>query len=185
MEERAGKIPVLIATLQNQINNIQSDINWLNGLNNRRRKNWEKENGKTVEKALYDGSNLVVDLQAQVNSLSAEKAKIPDQIAVIERQLDALVKGESTGLSKGLTTAQAKQLGELELQKEQEKIEHEVKMQQVELQAAQTRAEASKTGMSSGMKWGLVIGISAAVIITTILLIRWFKAKNAVKIQAL
>jgi len=183
LEERSGKIPVLLATIQNDVNNTQSDINWLNGLNNRRRKNWEKENGKSVEQALYDGTKKVTDLQAQINSLSAERAKIPEQIALIDRQIDALIKGESTGLSKGLTAGQSKQLGELELQKEQGKIQQEARLQEIELQAAQTRADASKTsGMSQGMKWGLIIGISAAVIITTIILIKRFKAKNAVNI---
>src|SRR3990167_6854808 len=123
LEARLVEIPVIIARLRNGIASQEGDITWLNGLNNRRRKNWEKEKGKDLKQTVYDLTNAVANSKAQISSLDTEMGRIPAQIEAIDRQLDAMVKGESTGLSKGLTTAQAKQLGELELQKEQERSE--------------------------------------------------------------
>lgn len=167
LEDRLVEIPKLVANLQNSIRLMESDITWLNGLNDRRRKDWEKENGRDLKQAVYDAANRVVDYKAQVDSLNAEKSRIPAQLEVVNRQLEALVKGESAGLSRGLTSTQAQALGELELQKEQEKIVHESEMQQVELQRAQAEAQAAQsaaTGMSSQMKWGLIIGGSVLLL---------------------
>ena len=171
--------------LQNSINLMASDITWLQGLNNRRKKDWEKENGKSVEQAIYDAKNITVDYNAQISVLNTEKGRIPDQIKAIERQLEALVKGESDGLSKGLTTAHAQQLGQLALQKEQEQITHETKMQEVELQQAQATAQAEvekAKGMNPQLKWGLIVGGSIIVIIVIVMVIRHKKASalNAV-----
>lgn len=179
LEARLTEIPVQVAKLQNSINLIQSDINWLSGLNNRRKKGWEKDNGKSVEQAIYDGNNRIVDYTAQVKALNEEKSRIPDQTDAIDRQIDALVNGESSGLSKGLTTAQAQQVGQLALQKEQDAIAHEADMQKVELQKAQTEAqtEAEKAkGMNPTLKWGLIIGGSVLAIIGIYFLMKHKKA---------
>ncbi|TSJ41272.1 hypothetical protein [Fluviicola chungangensis] len=185
LEARLTEIPRTIANLQNSINLMSSDITWLEGLNNRRKKDWEKENGKSVEQAVYDAKNRIVDYNAQISAMNTEKGRIPDQIKAIERQLDALVKGESDGLSKGLTTAHAQQLGQLALQKEQEQITHETKMQEVELQQAQATAQAEvekAKGMNPQLKWGLIIGGSIILIIVIVMVIRHRKASalNAV-----
>lgn len=185
LESRLTEIPRIIANLQNTINLTNSDIVWLEGLNNRRKKDWEKENGKSVEQAVYDGKKAVVDYQAQIDSMNTEKGRIPDQIKAIDRQLEALVKGESDGLSKGLTKAHAEQLGKIELLKEQETINHEVQMQQVELQKAQAIAqtEVQKVqGMSPTLKWSLIIGGSALVLIIVGYII--YKRKQALNLKA-
>lgn len=156
LEGRVTEIPGLISKIQNNINLTQSDIDWLNSLNNRRRKDWEKENGKNIEQVVYDAANQIVSWKAQIDQLNTEKSRIPGQIADIDRQLAALVKGESDGLSKGLDKTTAKELGEMALKKEQNTIEHEAAMQQVELQKAQTTA--AKSGMSTELKIGIVIG---------------------------
>lgn len=148
-------------------------------MNNRRKKGWEKDNGKSVEQAIYDGNNRIVDYTAQVKALNEEKSRIPDQTDAIDRQIDALVNGESSGLSKGLTTAQAQQVGQLALQKEQDAIAHEADMQKVELQKAQTEAqtEAEKAkGMNPTLKWGLIIGGSVLAIIGIYFLMKHKKA---------
>ncbi len=184
LETRLTQIPTTIANLQNSINLMSSDITWLGGLNNRRKKDWEKENGKSVEQAVYDAKNRIVDYQAQIAAMNTEKSRIPDQIKAVERQLEALVKGESDGLSKGLTVAHAQQLGQIALQKEQEVISHEIKMQEVELQQAQTvaLAEAEKAkGMNPQLKWGLIIGGSIIVIIIVVVVIRQQKKALALK----
>ena len=175
LEARLTQIPITIANMQNSINLMSSDITWLEGLNNRRKKDWEKENGKSVEQAVYDAKNRIVDYNAQISAMNTEKSRIPDQIKAIDRQLEALVKGESDGLSKGLTTAHAQQLGQLFLQKEQEQITHETKMQEVELQQAQAVAQAETEkakGMNPQLKWGLIIGGSLIVIIVIVMVIR-------------
>lgn len=184
LEARLTEIPRTIANLQNSINLMSSDITWLGGLNNRRKKDWEKDNGKSVEQAVYDAKNRIVDYNAQISAMNTEKGRIPAQIEAIDRQLEALVKGESDGLSKGLTVAHAQQLGQLELQKEQEKITHETKLQEVELQQAQAvaQAEAQKAqGMNPKLKWGLIIGGSIILIIIVVVVIRQQKKALALK----
>lgn len=171
LEARLTQIPTLVANLTNSINLMNADIVWLNGLNNRRRKNWEKENGRDLKQAVYDATNRIVDYKAQITALNTEKSRIPAQIEAIDRQLESLVKGESTGLSKGLTTAHAQQLGQLELQKEQEKLNHEAKLQEVELQKAQVEAQKAK-GMNPQLKWGLIIGGSILAVIIIVYVIR-------------
>lgn len=187
LEARFTEIPRTIANLQNSISLMTSDITWLNGLNNRRKKNWEKDNGKSVEQAVYDAKNRIVDYQAQISAMNTEKSRIPAQIEAIDRQLEALVKGESEGLSRGLTTAHAQQLGQLELQKEQEKITHETKLQEVELQQAQAVAQAEvqkAQGMNPQLKWGLIIGGSILVIVIAVVVIRQQKKALAIKASA-
>ena len=187
LDARFTEIPRTIANLQNSITLMSSDITWLNGLNKRRRKDWEKDNGKSVEQAVYDAKNRIVDYQAQISAMNTEKSRIPAQIEAIDRQLEALVKGESQGLSRGLTTAHAQQLGQLELQKEQEKITYETKLQEVELQQAQAVAQAEvqkAQGMNPQLKWGLIIGGSILVIVIAVVVIRQQKKALAIKASA-
>lgn len=175
LEARLTEIPRTIANLQNSINLMTSDITWLEALNNRRKKDWEKENGKSVEQAVYDARNRMVDYNAQISAMNTEKSRIPAQIEAIDRQIEALVQGESTGLTRGLTTAHAQELGQLALQQEQEKITHETQMQEVELQQAQAVAQAEvqkAQSMNPKLKWGLIIGGSILVIIIAVVVIR-------------
>lgn len=187
LETRLTEIPKTIANLQNSINLMSSDVTWLNSLNNRRKKDWEKENGKSVEQAVYDANNRIVDYKAQIDAMNTEKSRIPAQIEAIDRQINALIDGESAGLSKGLTTAHAQQLGQLALQQEQEKITHETQMQEVELQQAQAVAQAEvdkANGMNPQLKWGLIIGGSVLAIIIVVVAIRHHKKALALKAMA-
>lgn len=187
LQARLTEIPTTVANLQNSVNLMNSDITWLGSLNNRRKKDWEKENGKSVEQAVYDAKNRIVDYNAQISAMNAEKSNIPAQIQAIDRQIDALVNGESTGLSKGLTAANAQQLGQLALKQEQDKITHETQMQQVELQQAQAVAQAEvqkATGMNPQLKWGLIIGGSVLALVLIVVAIRHHKKALALKATA-
>ncbi len=162
LEARLVEIPVIIANLQNTIKLTQGDIDWLESLNNRRRKDWEKENGgKDIEQVVYDAAKNIVSYKAQVDALTTEKSRIPAQIEAVDRQLEAMVQGESAGLAKGLTAKASFDLGQLAVTQEQNKIEHEQAVQQVELKAVTQQAEqmqAQTKKMSPQMKWGLIIG---------------------------
>lgn len=172
LEARFIEIPKLIANLQNTIRLTQGDIDWLESLNNRRRKNWEKENGgKDIEQVVWDAAKNIVNWKAQIDSMNTEKSRIPAQIETIDRQLEAMIVGESTGLSKGLTAKTAFDLGQLAIQQEQNKIDHEKAVQDVQLetitqqaQVAQQQAQAQAKKMSPQMKWGLIIGSVAVVL---------------------
>ena len=178
LEARLVEIPVLVSQLSNQISLRQADITWLNSLNNRRKKDWAKENQKSVEQAVYDASNSIVNNTAQVDALTVEKGRIPSQITAIDRQLESLVKGESAGLSKGLTTAHAQQLGELELRKEQDKITQETKLQEIEVQKAQAEVQVAidkNKAMSPTLKWSLIISGALIALVLLIYFIRKHK----------
>lgn len=187
LEARFIEIPKIIANLQNTIRLTQGDIDFLEGLNNRRRKNWEKENGgKDIEQVVYDAAKRIVDYNAQISSMNTEKSRIPAQIEAIDRQLDAMIVGESTGLSKGLTAKTAFDLGQLALEQEQNKVEHEKAVQDVQLQAvtqqaqvAQQQAQAQAKKMFPQMKWGLIIG--SVVVVLGIIGYVIYQRKQALK----
>jgi|SRR5690606_23283209 len=179
LEARLAEIPGMISQLEHSIKVMQSDITWLGSLNNRRKKNWEKENGKSVEQAMYDATNTVVNYKARLTSLQNEKSRIPGQIKAIDSQLETLVQGESSGLSKGLDAATAAKLGELEVLRERQKIQHETTLQQAEVE----KAESQKQQMKPWLKWTLIIGSVVLVAVTIILLVRRSK-KKAAKVAA-
>lgn len=156
LDNRLIQIPVLIANLEKSTATIESDKNWLSALNDRRRKNWEEENKIKVVDAIAKAERQVIENNAMLVSLKTELASIPDKIKDVNRQIEALVKGESTGLTKGLDSASAQQLGELTLQKEQNQIAFEAQIQKAEIQKLEEQKNSS--GMSSGLKTGLIIG---------------------------
>jgi hypothetical protein len=156
LDNRLIQIPVLIANLEKSTATIESDKNWLSALNDRRRKNWEEENKIKVVDAIARAERQVIENNATLVSLKTELDSIPDKIKDVNRQIEALVKGESTGLTKGLDAASAQQLGELALQKEQNQIAFETQIQKAEIQKLEEQKNTS--GMSSGLKTGLIIG---------------------------
>ena len=156
LDNRLIQIPVLIANLEKSTATIESDKNWLSALNDRRRKNWEEENKIKVVDAIARAERQIIENNATLVSLKTELASIPDKIKDVNRQIEALVKGESTGLTKGLDAASAQQLGELALQKEQNQIAFETQIQKAEIQKLEEQKNTS--GLSSGLKTGLIIG---------------------------
>ena len=187
LQARLKQIPIEIANLTNTIRLRQEDINWLRSLSNRKRKKWEKEKGTTANEAIYRAEQAIVDYKARVASMSEEKKRIPAQISSITKQIDTLVKGESTGLEKGIDRETAKELGEIELQKERERLAHERSLREIQLaeqQAEQQRQEQeqkkAKIVADEQKQNNLLLGIGAIIIIA---IIAWviYKRKFAVK----
>lgn len=179
LEKRLAEIPGLITRLQNSINTLSSDIKWLSELSDRRARNWEEENGKSVKQAIYDGNIALAGMRGDMENLNAEKSRIPGQIAEIDKQIGILIQGESTGLSKGIDRATAQQIGQLELERTKNIVATEQATQQIQLQQAQQAADAAATqtpGMSSTLKWGLIIGVSVLVVIGVLYYIKQNKA---------
>ena len=179
LDNRLIQIPVLIANLEKSTATIESDKNWLSALNDRRRKNWEEENKIKVVDAIARAERQVIENNATLVSLKTELASIPDKIKDVNRQIEALVKGESTGLTKGLDAASAQQLGELALQKEQNQIAFETQIQTAEIQKLEEQKNTS--GMSSSLKTGLIIGS----ILLTIAIIGFIVYKKKMSSQVL
>lgn len=179
LDNRLIQIPVLIANLEKSTATIESDKNWLSALNDRRRKNWEEENKIKVVDAIARAEKQIIENNATLVSLKTELASIPDKIKDVNRQIEALVKGESTGLTKGLDAASAQQLGELALQKEQNQIAFETQIQKAEIQKLEEQKNTS--GMSSGLKTGLIIGS----ILLTIAIIGFIVYKKKMSSQVL
>lgn len=170
LEKRLAEIPGLISRTQNSISLITQDITWLGSINNRKARQWEKENGKSVEQAIYDGKNLIVAFKADMDTLINEKNRIPTQIKDVDLQISTIIQGESTGLSKGISKETAKQLGEITLQKERTEIANQTAIQQaqlekVQIETQQVQQQATKTTMSPQMKWGIIIGTTIIIAI--------------------
>lgn len=173
LEARYAQIPGLISQIQNNIKLTQHDIDWLSSLNNRRQKNWEKENGgKQVGDVIYQAKNKIVAWKAQISTMNTEKSRIPEQIKAIDRQIEAMVQGESQGLSKGLNSATAAQMGLLELERAKEDIEKEQQLKELEIQKQQelTQMEIQKAKEQQGklsptLKWSLIIGGTVLLLI--------------------
>ena len=182
LESRYAQIPGLISQLQNTIKLTQGDIVWLNSLNNRRKKKWEKENGnRRVEDVVYKATNDIVTWKAQIDAMTTERNRIPDQIKAIDRQMEAMVQGESQGLSKGLNSAMAAQLGLLELERTKDDIAKEQQLKEIEVQKAKQQQEEQQKKLSPTLKWSLIIGGTALVlIIGYVIYKRSLKAPKAV-----
>lgn len=184
LEKRIVAIPKLIAQLEHSIKITQNDVTWLGSLSNRNRKKWEKENGTTIEAAQFLRTKRITQMKGQVVSLKTEKARIPEQIKSIQRQIGVLVKGESVGLEQGLDKETAQQLGEIQLQKEREKMEHERTLREAEIQAQQEEKAAEKTDTGANTKRNWIIGVSVvALIILIVIAYKKFKAKAATSIS--
>lgn len=175
LEARLVEIPKKISEINYSITATQNDITWLNGLSRSKRKDWEKANGKSVEDAVYYASQKVNEMTAQVSALGAEKGRIPAQITEVQKQLDALVKGEATGLELGLDKDTAQQLGEIQLEKERDKLAHERALREAELQKAE---DANTESAGNGKK---VIIIVSIVIVLAIIGYFIYKKKFALQ----
>jgi len=141
LEARLVEIPKLIAQLQHSIKVTQGDIDWVKSLGNWKKRKWEKEKNVVAEEWVRKTEAIVVQRKGQVSSLTTEKSRIPAQITAIQKQIDTLVKGESIGLEKGLDKESAKAIGELELEKERERLAHERAIREAELIAETKRQE--------------------------------------------
>ncbi len=181
LEARLKQLPVLIAQTQRSITVSQGDAQWLRDIGWLKRRQWEKEHGKTVEEEARRLDGYVVTQKAKLASLKAEQTRIPTQIEEINKQINALVKGESVGLEKGLDPTTAKELGQLELQKEREKMAHEQQLRQQELEAQRKEAEAASQQKAGTQQrnWLIGLGIVAVLAIGGYMLYKRKQSANA------
>lgn len=175
LEARLVIIPKQIAQLQHSIAVTQNDIQWLGSLSNRRAKQWENDNGKTIGTAQHQMTRKVSEMKARITSMNTEKTRIPEQIKTVQRQIDTLINGEATGLEMGLDKETAKELGEIELQKERERLEHERSIREAE----QERLQQQKNASDGSKKW--IIGAGLVLLLVTAYII--YKRKFAPKIS--
>ncbi len=181
LQKRQTELPSLISSLSHSISVQQQDLQWIKSLDGLKRRRWEKEKGTTTGEAIRKYTSSINLNQAKLASLKSELSRIPDQIKILQRQVSALVEGESKGLEKGLNSETARELGEIELQKERERIAHEKEVRQREMEAAQKREaqaeaeQAAKEQSANNKKW-LVIG---AILLLLVILGIWYQKRQS------
>ena len=196
LEARLAAIPGLISQLNHSIQVATNDINWVKSLKRRKKKKWEEEKGVVAEEWVRKAEANVVKMKGQVSSLTTEKSRIPGQISAIQKQIDTLVSGESKGLEKGLDAETAKEMGEIELQKEKERLEYERAIREAELKAesekraleaeklrreqeSQEKAAAEEKAGKNQTKLFIGIGIALILLVGGFILYKRKKAKAA------
>jgi len=162
LQDRLTKLPGLIAQVQSGISQAIKDKNWLSSLSNSHARSWERDNDKTTSQAIFDIEKKINQLEGTLNSLKIEKASIPNQLSSIQNQLDALIQGEATGLERGVDKETAQELGEIELQKERERLEHERAIRQAEIEEQQSSTD--KQGKVQNTVW-IALGVIALLAI--------------------
>lgn len=197
LEARLKQIPIEIANLSNTIKLRVEDINWLRSISKRKLKKWEKEKGVDANTQIYRVEQAIVDFRARIASMQTEQKRIPSQISTITSQINTLIKGESTGLEKGIDRETAKELGQIELQKERDRMEHERALRKAQLEedkieaakqaAAQQRRQESekqvaKKEASEQSQKNWLIGIGAVVVLG---IIAWIIYKRRLAAKAL
>ena len=158
-KKRYVEIPKQIAQINQSVRTLEKDKAWLSSLSNRQKRNWEQEHGASVEQTLRTMATKINELKARVNSFSAERKRIPQQLEDIQKQLNALIGGEAQGLGQGLDAESAQELGEIALENERDKLEHERSMREAEL--AQQQLEAQQKQGSNQSKVWVILGIVA------------------------
>lgn len=183
-EARLAEIPGLIVKNQNIINQKKQDAAFVLGLGWIKRRKWEKQNGKTVEAAASALNAQASELEGVIASLKTEQRRLPERIDSIKSQVNTLVKAEGKGIEKGIDPESAKQLGEIEVAKQQQVLEHERQLiqKQAETQKETDEKEADekekKAKKEAQTKWLIIGGVSLLVIIGIVAAIKKFKAKK-------
>jgi len=185
LEARLAEIPALISQLNHSITVVQTDLTWVKELNGLKKRKWEKDKNVVAEEWIRLTENNIVKMQAQIASLNAEKSRIPEQIQSFQNQIDTLVKGQSVGLERGLDEQTARELGQLELEKEKARLAQEQALQAAQLKAQQENQQQAQQKVSEekagSMQTKIFIGIGVAIVLTIIgiILYRRFATKNA------
>lgn len=184
LEARILEIPKQMAGVKSGIARMQSDYDWLSSLSKSAQRSYEKEHGKHPHEVAHQIKQKIEAANATLTKLASEKSRLPEQIAVVQRQIDALVKGESEGLSKGLDKEAAQALGEIEVEKQQAQLEYEAKLQEIETQKAQRLAEEEIAGTNSNQsRTGLYIGIGVVVVLIIVGIAIYRSRMAKVKLQ--
>lgn len=179
LEKRYVDIPKQITQIKQSIATIEQDKAWLSSLSNRQKRKWEEEHGANVEQTLRTMATKITELKAKITSLAEERKRIPQQLESVQKQLDTLVQGEATGLEQGLDKESAKELGELALESERDKLEHERAIREAEIE--QQRLEAQQKQGSNQTRVWVILGAAAILAIIAYVV---YKTKFAPKIQA-
>ncbi len=182
LEKRQKDLPVLITTLTHSLAVQKQDFEWIKDLKGLKQRKWEKEKSTTKEQAIRDYANRITANTAKLSSMKSELSRIPAQIETLQKQVSTLVQGESKGLEKGLDSETARELGELELQKERERMAHEKQVREAaQKREAQADAEqAAKDKAANNKKW---LWIGALLLLLVILGIWYKKRKSAMKAE--
>jgi hypothetical protein len=181
LEARLLVIPKSLASIALSIKNKQHEYDWLSGLSKSHQRSYERKHGKHPHAVASAHLKSINSLKATTASLKQEQARIPVIIKELQAQLETLVKGESAGLSKGLDKESAKALGEIELEKEKARLEHESKLQDIETQKAETIAQEEAQQREEekvdekGNNTKLIVGISITVVLIIIGIIMYRK----------
>ncbi|CAG5086786.1 type VII secretion EssA family protein [Parvicella tangerina] len=186
LENRLVELPAVLKNYQDAISRMQSDINYLAGLSNRKKKKWSKENGgKDVGQVIYDLEKKIDVYEGKIDSAKAEQKRLPSRISDLKNQIKALVEAEGKGIEKGLDPEAAKQLGEIEVAKQQQELEFQKQQQQAQQKQAeqqqQEKEEADKK--ASQTQWFIIAGVGLLLIIGIIVAIKKFRA-NQLKVAA-
>ncbi|CAG5082284.1 type VII secretion EssA family protein [Parvicella tangerina] len=180
LEKRLVELPSVIKNYQDIISRKQADIGYLKGLSNRKKKKWEKDNGgKNADEVVYQLEKDIDVYEGKIESAKAEQKRLPGRISDLKKQIQALVEAESKGIEKGIDPDSAKQLGEIEVAKQQQELEYQKQMQQAQQkQAEQQQQKEEEDKKSSQMQWVIIAGVSLLVIIGIVVAIKKFKANK-------
>lgn len=177
LEDRLVAIPSMITKKQNAATLKDNDAAYLLGLGWLKRRKWEKQNGKTVEQAAKQLKTEAEELRAEVSSLKTEKDRLPDRIETLQKQINTLINAESKGMEKGIDSDSAKQLGEIEVAKQQEALKHQQLMMQKQAQEAENSKEEKR---GSQTQWFVIAGVGLLLIVAAFFVIKKLKAKPKV-----
>lgn len=181
LEKRLVELPSVLKNYQDIISRKQADINYLNGLSNRKKKKWSKDNGgKDVGQVVYELEKDIDVYEGKIASAKAEQKRLPGRISDLKKQIQALVEAESKGIEKGIDPDSAKQLGEIEVAKQQQELEYQKQMQQAQQKQAeqQQQQKEEEDKKSSQMQWVIIAGVSLLVIIGIVVAIKKIKANK-------
>ena len=184
LEKRLVELPALIKKYKDIIDRKEADIKHLNGLSNWKKKKWEKENGRNAGEVVYQLGKDVDVYEGKIASAEAEQKRLPNRINDIKTQIKTLVEAEGKGIEKGIDPEAAKQLGEIEVAKQQEALEHQKLMQQKQADQQkekdqQKKEEKAESEAKAAMqKWIIGGVVTLLLIVGAILAYKHFKAKK-------
>jgi hypothetical protein len=187
LEARLLEIPKLISSKKQAIARMQSDYEWLSGLSKSRQRGYEKDKGVHPHVVSANLKKKIGAMSAEITALGTEKSRIPKQLENLKGQINTLIKGESEGLSKGLDKETSKELGEIELNKQNAELAHQSKLQEIEAQKAEelAREQIEQNKGAGGANTKLIIGISITAVLIIIGIIIYRKRMSKLNIQPL
>jgi len=180
LETRLAEIPGLIVKNEKITAKKKQDAAFLRGLKRRKRKKWEKANGKSAIATADQLEAQADELDAVIASLKVEQKRLPDRLDSLKKQVNTLVNAEGKGIEKGIDPESAKTLGEMEVAKQQEALrQQQLMMQKQAVQQKQAEADAKKDPpkTTDQTMWFWVAGIGLLLIIAGFFMVKKLSAK--------